>query len=82
MPLIARLVPNALPIAEVPGVDLRMLGFAALLTGLTGVGFGVVPALRACSGHGFKRERAARRSADRGRTGGRNGCAPCSSSPR
>src|SRR5262249_50596814 len=25
---------------------LRMLGFAALLTGLTGVGFGVVPALR------------------------------------
>jgi putative ABC transport system permease protein len=50
VPLIARLVPNALPIAEVPGVDLRMLGFAALLTGLTGIGFGVVPALRACSG--------------------------------
>jgi len=50
VPLIARLVPNALPIAEVPGVDLRMLGFAALLTGLTGVGFGVVPALRAGGG--------------------------------
>jgi predicted permease len=49
VPMIARLVPNALPIAEVPGVDLRMLGFAALLTGLTGVGFGVVPALKACS---------------------------------
>jgi hypothetical protein len=32
VPLIARLVPNALPIADVPGVDLRMLGFAALLT--------------------------------------------------
>jgi len=47
VPLIARLVPNALPIADVPGVDLRMLGFAALVTGLTGVGFGVVPALRA-----------------------------------
>jgi predicted permease len=30
VPLIARLVPNALPIADVPGVDLRMLGFAAL----------------------------------------------------
>lgn len=50
VPLIARLVPNALPIADVPGVDLRMLGFAALLTGLTGIGFGVLPALRACSG--------------------------------
>lgn len=50
VPLIARLVPNALPIAEVPGVDLRMLGFAALLTGLTGIGFGVAPAARACSG--------------------------------
>ncbi len=50
VPLIARLVPTALPIAEVPGVDLRMLGFASLLTALTGIGFGVVPALRACSG--------------------------------
>ncbi len=47
VPLIARLVPTALPIAEVPGVDLRMLGFASLLTALTGIGFGVVPALRA-----------------------------------
>lgn len=50
VPLIARLVPTALPIAEVPGVDLRMLGFASLLTAVTGIGFGVVPALRACSG--------------------------------
>ena len=50
VPLIARLVPNALPIAEMPGVDLRMLAFAVLLTGLTGVGFGVVPALKGCGG--------------------------------
>ena len=50
VPLVARLVPNTLPIAEVPAVDLRMLVFAALLTGATGVGFGVVPALRGSGG--------------------------------
>ncbi len=47
-PLVARLVPTSLPIAEVPAVDLRVLAFAALTTCLTGLGFGVVPALRAC----------------------------------
>jgi putative ABC transport system permease protein len=47
-PLVARLVPTSLPIAETPAVDLRVLLFAALTTCLTGIGFGVVPALRAC----------------------------------
>ena len=47
-PLIVRLVPNSLPIAAAPQVDLRMLVFAALLTAATGIAFGVVPALRAC----------------------------------
>ena len=47
-PLVARLVPNSLPIAERPALDLRVLLFAALATAITGVGFGVVPALRAC----------------------------------
>jgi predicted permease len=47
VPLVTRLVPNALPIAEAPPVDLRVLGFAALVTALTGIGFGVIPALRA-----------------------------------
>lgn len=47
-PLVARLVPNSLPIAETPALDLRVLLFAALATAITGVGFGVVPALRAC----------------------------------
>jgi predicted permease len=47
VPLVTRLVPNALPIAEVPPMDLRVLGFAAVVTALTGVGFGVIPALRA-----------------------------------
>jgi predicted permease len=46
-PLLARLVPTALPIAEAPGVDLRVLGFAALMTVVIAVGFGVVPAWRA-----------------------------------
>ena len=52
VPLIARLVPNALPIAELPPVDLRMLLIAGVLTFATGVGFGVVPALKACGGAG------------------------------
>jgi predicted permease len=43
-PLVVRLVPNALPIAALPGVDLRILAFAALMTVMTGIGFGVVPA--------------------------------------
>jgi len=47
VPLLARLVPSSLPIAQTPSVDFRVLIFAALLTGLTGIGFGVVPALRA-----------------------------------
>lgn len=46
LPLISRLVPNALPIADVPPIDLRVLLLAAALTIVTGVAFGVVPALR------------------------------------
>jgi putative ABC transport system permease protein len=48
VPLLARLVPSNLPIAQAPTLDLRVLAFAALLTVLTGIAFGVVPALRAC----------------------------------
>ena len=47
VPLLARLVPGSLPIAQAPSVDFRVLLFAGLLTGLTGLGFGVFPALRA-----------------------------------
>jgi len=46
VPLLARLVPAALPIAETPAVDLRVLLFAGLLTGATGLGLGLLPALR------------------------------------
>ena len=45
-PLIARLVPTSLPIAEMPGVDFRLLGLAAIVTLATGVAFGVLPAVR------------------------------------
>jgi putative ABC transport system permease protein len=48
LPLVARLVPTSLPIAEVPSIDLRVVGFALALTLATGLGFGVIPALRAC----------------------------------
>ena len=48
LPLLTKLVPNSLPIAQAPSVDMRVLIFAGLLTVLTGIGFGVVPALRAC----------------------------------
>ena len=47
MPLAARLVPNALPIAEVPAFDTRILLFAIAATITTALGFGVWPALRA-----------------------------------
>jgi len=48
VPLLARLVPMSLPIAQAPSIDLRVLVFAGLISGLTGIAFGVLPALRAC----------------------------------
>ena len=45
-PLVVRLVPTSLPIADVPPVDLRMLIVAAVITIGTGILFGVMPALR------------------------------------
>jgi predicted permease len=47
VPLIVRLVPTGLPIAEVPGLNARLLVIAAMVTLATGIGFGVLPALRA-----------------------------------
>jgi predicted permease len=46
VPLLARLVPPALPITAAPAIDVRVLLFAALATGVTGLGFGLLPALR------------------------------------
>ena len=47
LPLLTQLVPNSLPIATRPTVDMRVFAFAALFAALTGVGFGLIPALRA-----------------------------------
>jgi predicted permease len=49
VPLLARLVPSTLPIAQSPSVDPRVLLFAAIVTAVTGIGFGVLPAWRAAS---------------------------------
>lgn len=50
VPLLSRLVPTSLPIAEASALDVRVLAFNALLTLVTGVGFGVLPALRMSAG--------------------------------
>lgn len=47
LPLVAHVVPSSLPIAATPALDWRMLALAASVTGLTGLGFGLVPAIRA-----------------------------------
>ena len=46
VPLLARLVPATLPIAETPSVDVRVLLVAVALTALTGMAFGLAPILR------------------------------------
>ncbi len=48
LPVLVKLIPTSLPIAEVPSIDLRVLSFGTLLTGLTGIAFGCVPAIRVC----------------------------------
>ena len=53
LPLLSRLVPTALPIREVPPVDLRLLLLALGLTAITVVAFGVAPAIRVCRNAGF-----------------------------
>ncbi len=47
-PLLARFLPASIPVTAMPAVDLRILLFAAALTTLTGIAFGVLPAWRAC----------------------------------
>jgi predicted permease len=47
VPLFSTLVPPTLPVGTQPSLDLRVLGVAAVFTGLTALGFGVLPAIRA-----------------------------------
>jgi predicted permease len=46
LPMLERLVPTALPIAEVPRLDMRLLGAAVLATLVSAIAFGVIPARR------------------------------------
>ncbi len=46
VPAFARLAPATLPTAAVPSVDVRVLAFAAALTAVTALAFGLAPALR------------------------------------
>jgi putative ABC transport system permease protein len=53
VPLLARLIPPTLPIASEPTLDLRVFAIAAAFSALTGLGFGLIPALRASGRTGF-----------------------------
>jgi predicted permease len=46
VPLLSRLVPSSLPIASSPTVDARVVALAVALAALTGIAFGIAPALR------------------------------------
>ena len=49
-PLFAALVPTNLPVAALPSADWRVATFGALATILTGLAFGILPALKATGG--------------------------------
>ena len=66
VPLLARLVPPTLPIAETPPLDARVLGIALSATLLTGIGFGLVPALRMSRGQTDALREGARAGTSRG----------------
>jgi len=51
LPLLTRLIPTSLPIAQSPVVDLRILMFAGVLSTLTGVAFGAWPAWQSSDTH-------------------------------
>jgi putative ABC transport system permease protein len=53
VPLLSLLVPSTLPVASQPSLDLRVLALAVAITALTGLGFGLLPALRVGGRTGF-----------------------------
>jgi putative ABC transport system permease protein len=67
MPLLSQLVPDSLPIAATPGLDLRVLMFAAAATTVTGLVFGMVPALYGRASAGSDGLRDGARAGERGR---------------
>jgi putative ABC transport system permease protein len=54
LPLLNQLVPDGLPMTQLPTVDLRVLAVAAFLSIITGIGFGVIPAVRTGRGSSFE----------------------------
>ena len=62
-PLVTRLVPISLPIADVPALDARLLGICLLVTMGTGLLFGVLPPLRLASSASLEGLKAAREPA-------------------
>lgn len=51
---LTRLVPDALPIAQAPSIDLRILAFAVALTGVTGIAFAIFPVWKASGSAGME----------------------------
>ncbi len=66
LPFFATLVPPGLPTTDAPHLDLRMLLVAIGFAGFTGLGFGLVPALRAGGSTGFTALRGGSRVGERG----------------
>ena len=62
VPLLSLLVPDTLPVAGQPRLDLRVLAAAAGFATLTGLGFGLLPALRVGGRTGFQALREGARS--------------------
>ncbi len=48
VPMLTRLVPANLPMAQTPRLDVRLLLIGLLTTTAAGLGFGIIPAIRAC----------------------------------
>ena len=46
VPLLSMLVPSALPVSDVPAIDLRVLALTAVVTLLSGLAFGTAPLLQ------------------------------------
>jgi predicted permease len=53
MPLLGMLVPQGMPLPGAPTLDGRVLALAGIFTALTGLGFGLIPAMRAGGATGF-----------------------------
>jgi predicted permease len=66
LPFFARLVPPDLPAGGAPSLDLRLLALAVTFTALTGLGFGLIPAIRAGGKSGFTALRGGARAAGKG----------------